>query len=63
MPQVCARCQTPTGQPVVVAIEHGASVGGRTLYTCPSCAPTFPKQRDPFEQSPPAPEDRVRRQR
>ncbi|MFF7649391.1 hypothetical protein ACFZCY_05960 [Streptomyces sp. NPDC007983] len=48
MPQVCARCQTTTREPVVVAIEHGASVGGRTLYACPGCAPTFPKQRNPF---------------
>ncbi|MEU1805011.1 hypothetical protein [Streptomyces sp. NPDC019937] len=48
MPQVCARCQATTSQPVVVAVEHGASVGGRTLYACPRCAPTFPKQCDPF---------------
>ncbi|MGR3937249.1 hypothetical protein [Streptomyces sp. BRA346] len=51
MPQVCARCDKTTSTPVVVAIEHGSSVGGRTLYACPRCAPTFPKQRDPFEQS------------
>ncbi|MEU1800126.1 hypothetical protein [Streptomyces sp. NPDC019937] len=51
MPQVCARCQTTTREPVVVAIEHGASVGGRTLYACPTCAPTFPKQRCPFDGS------------
>ncbi|MFF7650522.1 hypothetical protein ACFZCY_11805 [Streptomyces sp. NPDC007983] len=58
-PQVCARCQTTTSQPVVVAIEHGASVGGRTLYACPGPrADSFPKQRDPFEHSFP-----VRRQR
>ncbi|MFI0820541.1 hypothetical protein ACH4TX_30740 [Streptomyces sp. NPDC021098] len=48
MPQVCARCQESTSRPVIVAIEHGASGGGRTLYACPDCAPTFPKQPDPF---------------
>lgn len=51
MPQVCARCETATGQLVVVAVEHGASVGGRTIYACPGkCAASFPPQRDPFEQ-------------
>ncbi|MFI0780684.1 hypothetical protein [Streptomyces sp. NPDC021212] len=50
MPQVCARCQTTTSQPVVVAIGHGASAGGGTVYACPgTCADSFPKQRDPFE--------------
>ena len=49
--QVCARCQTTTRQPVVVAIAYGASVGGGTVYACPECAPTFPKQRDPFDAS------------
>ncbi|RNG33591.1 hypothetical protein [Streptomyces botrytidirepellens] len=47
--QVCARCQTTTRQPVVVAIGHGASAGGVTVYACPDCAPSFPKQRDPFD--------------
>ena len=47
--QVCARCQETTGQPVVVAIGYGASAGGGTVYACPDCAPTFPKQRDPFD--------------
>jgi DNA-directed RNA polymerase subunit RPC12/RpoP len=46
--QVCARCQKPTREPVVVAIGHGASAGGGTVYACTDCAPTFPKQRDPF---------------
>ncbi|MEU1805821.1 hypothetical protein [Streptomyces sp. NPDC019937] len=48
MSKVCARCQTPTKEPVVVAVGHGASAGGGTVYACPGCAPTFPKQRDPF---------------
>ena len=48
MPQVCARCQTTTRQPVVVAIAYGASAGGGTVYACPTRAPTFPKQRGPF---------------
>jgi hypothetical protein len=47
--QVCARCQTTTQQPVVVAIAHGASAGGGTVYACTNCAPTFPRQRDPFD--------------
>ncbi|MGW2329114.1 hypothetical protein ACWC5C_25625 [Streptomyces sp. NPDC001700] len=60
-PQICARCQTTTRQPVVVAIGHGASGGGGTVYACPGeCADSFPKQRDPFEPMLPAP---VRRQR
>ena len=50
--QVCARCQTTTGQPVVVAIGYGASAGGGTVYACSSCAPTFPQQRDPFDGTP-----------
>ncbi|RNG33572.1 hypothetical protein EEJ42_07150 [Streptomyces botrytidirepellens] len=49
--QVCARCQTTTRQPVVVALAYGASAGGGTVYACPDCAPTFPKQRDPFAGS------------
>ncbi|RNG30421.1 hypothetical protein EEJ42_10560 [Streptomyces botrytidirepellens] len=49
--QVCARCQTTTRQPVVVAIEHSASAGAGTAYACPDCAPTFPRQRDPFDAS------------
>jgi len=60
--QICARCQTPTREPVVVAIGHGASAGGGTVYACPGCAPTFPKQRDPFG-SLLARDERVRRQR
>lgn len=49
MPQICARCEESTSQPVVVAIEHSASVGGRTVYACPGkCAASFPPQRDPF---------------
>ena len=64
MPQVCARCQTTTRQPVVVAIEHGASVGGRTVYACPGkCADSFPKPRDPFDGSLLAPYVPIRRGR
>lgn len=49
MTQICARCQKPTREPVIVAIGYGGSAGGGTVYACPGCAPTFPKQRDPFE--------------
>ncbi|MET7900358.1 hypothetical protein ABZS86_02395 [Streptomyces sp. NPDC005355] len=48
--QICARCQQPTTAPVVVALEHSASAGGRTIYACPGCAPGFPKQRDPLAE-------------
>lgn len=47
--QICARCDKPTSAPVTVALEHSASVGGRTIYACPGkCAASFPRQRDPF---------------
>ncbi|MET7902632.1 hypothetical protein ABZS86_14600 [Streptomyces sp. NPDC005355] len=46
--QICARCQQSTDEPVIVGMEHGASVGGRTTYACPDCAPSFPKQIDVF---------------
>lgn len=46
--QICARCQQSTVEPVVVGMEHGASIGGRTAYACPGCAPSFPKQVDVF---------------
>lgn len=46
--QICGRCQQSTDEPVVVGVEHGASVGGRTTYACPDCAPSFPKQVDVF---------------
>ncbi|MEU1800922.1 hypothetical protein [Streptomyces sp. NPDC019937] len=47
--QICARCDKPTSQPVLVAVEHSASVGGRTIYACPGkCAESFPRQSDPF---------------
>ena len=62
--QVCARCQTTTRQPVVVAIGHGASAGGGTVYACPgTCADSFPKQRDPFDCGLLARDEPVRRQR
>ncbi|WP_246095960.1 hypothetical protein [Streptomyces botrytidirepellens] len=49
MPQVCARCQNTTSQPVIVAIGHGASAGGGTVYACPGkCADSPPKQPNPF---------------
>ncbi|MFD7505288.1 hypothetical protein [Streptomyces sp. NPDC059850] len=63
MPQVCARCDETTSDPVVVAIGYGASAGGGTVYACPDCAPTFPKQRDPFEHSLPDRSDPVRQRR
>ncbi|TMU90053.1 hypothetical protein [Streptomyces sp. DASNCL29] len=47
-PEICARCDRPTDEPVVVGTEHGASAGGRTTYACPPCAPSFPKQVNPF---------------
>jgi len=62
MPQVCARCQTTTREPVVVAIGYGASAGGGTVYACPDCASTFPQQRDPFDGGLLARRDPVRRQ-
>ncbi|WP_055546524.1 hypothetical protein [Streptomyces sp. NBRC 110028] len=50
--RVCARCDKRTSNPVVVAIEHGASVGGRTIYACPGrCAAGFPPQGDPFTEA------------
>ncbi|MEU0842147.1 hypothetical protein ABZ370_22110 [Streptomyces sp. NPDC005962] len=62
--QVCARCQTTTRQPVVVAIGHGASAGGGTVYACPgTCADSFPKQRDPFDGNLLARDEPARRQR
>ncbi|GAA0895263.1 MULTISPECIES: hypothetical protein [Streptomyces violaceusniger group] len=62
--QICARCQRPTGRPVVVAIGYGASAGGGVVYACPGeCAASFPKQRDPFEQTSLARDVPVRRQR
>ena len=39
------RCQQSTDEPVVVGMEHGASV---IAYACPDCAPSFPKQVDVF---------------
>ncbi|MGY0061968.1 hypothetical protein ACWY4P_36455 [Streptomyces sp. LZ34] len=46
--QICASCDKPTSKPVVVAIEHSASAGGRTIYACPEHASRFPQQRDPL---------------
>lgn len=64
MPRVCARCQTTTRQPIVVAIGHGTSAGGGTVYACPGkCVDSFPKRRDPFGQALPARHVPVRRQR
>ncbi|MET7900466.1 hypothetical protein [Streptomyces sp. NPDC005336] len=47
--QICARRDRPTNEPVIVGMEHGGSVAGRRHYACPGCAPSFPKQLDPFE--------------
>ncbi|MGO4419766.1 hypothetical protein AB4Z54_13755 [Streptomyces sp. MCAF7] len=48
--QICARCDKSTNQPVTLCQVHSASCGGRTAYACPSCAPSFPKQRDPLAE-------------
>lgn len=48
--QVCARCDKPTARPVIVGHVHSASVGGRTAYACPDCAPSFPKEPDPLAE-------------
>lgn len=48
--RICARCDKPTSEPATVAIEHSASAGGRTVYACPACVPSFPKQRDPIAE-------------
>ncbi|MEU5608470.1 hypothetical protein AB0H03_06880 [Streptomyces sparsogenes] len=48
--QICTRCDKPTRKPVIVAQVHSASCGGRTTYACPSCAPSFPQQRDPLAE-------------
>ncbi|MEU9793846.1 hypothetical protein AB0E27_24995 [Streptomyces sparsogenes] len=50
-PQICARCDNPTSEPVTIALEHSASAGGRTIYACPGhCAASFPQQRDPLAE-------------
>lgn len=46
--QLCYMCQLPTDEPTVVAIKHGGSVGGTTIYACPrhaACYPPPPEQR------------------
>ncbi|MER7788139.1 hypothetical protein [Streptomyces sp. NPDC097640] len=48
--QICASCDKPTSMPVVVAIEHSASAGGRPIYACPEHASRFPQQRDPLAE-------------
>ncbi|GAA2360077.1 hypothetical protein [Streptomyces cuspidosporus] len=48
--QVCARCDARTGKPVLVGHVHSASAGGRTLYSCPEHALTFPRPIDPVAQ-------------
>ncbi len=49
-PQICARCDTMTDKPVVVGHVHSASMGGRTIYSCPEHVPTFPQPIDPIAQ-------------
>ncbi|MFF5588657.1 hypothetical protein [Streptomyces hygroscopicus] len=41
--QLCYRCQLPTDEPVIVAVEHSGSVAGATIYACPSHARTYPR--------------------
>lgn len=48
--QICARCQQSTDEPVVVALGHGASAGGHTVYACPKHASSYPQQRDPIAE-------------
>ncbi|MBL1100170.1 hypothetical protein [Streptomyces coffeae] len=40
--QLCYRCQLPTDEPVIVAEEHGGSIGGGTTYACPQHAQDYP---------------------
>ncbi|MFI0734546.1 hypothetical protein ACH4S9_36970 [Streptomyces sp. NPDC021225] len=47
---VCARCDKPTNEPVIVGHVHSASIGGRTIYSCPEHALTFPQHIDPIVQ-------------
>lgn len=39
--RLCYRCQLPTNEPVIVAEEHGGSLGGGTIYACPRHARSY----------------------
>ncbi|WP_275562283.1 hypothetical protein [Streptomyces sp. 5-6(2022)] len=41
--QTCYRCQLPTDEPVIIAIEHSGSVASATIYACPSHARDHPR--------------------
>ena len=47
--RICARCDQDTRDPVLVAEIHGNSGPGRSVYACPACVQSFPKQIDPFD--------------
>ncbi|MBP8533128.1 hypothetical protein [Streptomyces sp. MK37H] len=40
--QLCYRCELPTDEPVLVAIEHSGSVARATVYACPTHARDYP---------------------
>ncbi|MEU7244813.1 hypothetical protein [Streptomyces sparsogenes] len=48
--RICARCDRPTSTPLVVGQAHSSSVGGRDIYSCPTCVRTFPQPVDPITQ-------------
>ncbi|MFG2582977.1 hypothetical protein [Streptomyces malaysiensis] len=41
--QLCYRCQLPTDEPVLVAIQHSGSVARTTVYACPTHARDYPR--------------------
>ncbi|MFE3217079.1 hypothetical protein [Streptomyces antimycoticus] len=47
--QTCYRCELPTGEPVIVDVQHGGSGAGRTIYACPPHARIY--QRDPVAKA------------
>ncbi|MBL1098411.1 hypothetical protein [Streptomyces coffeae] len=40
--QFCRYCQLPTDEPVIIADEHGGSLGGGIIYACPRHARGYP---------------------
>ncbi|WP_413809003.1 hypothetical protein [Streptomyces sp. OE57] len=41
--RTCYRCQLPTDEPVIIAIEHSGSVASTTVYACPAHARDYPR--------------------